>query len=77
MKIEEMMCSKIHIFLFIKCVTDYTLTIIQQGKGEGIMSLNHMIDHTMLKADASKETIIRYCNEAKEQYQTKLLWQVG
>ena len=30
------------------------------------MSLNHMIDHTMLKADASKETIIRYCNEAKE-----------
>ena len=30
------------------------------------MNLNRMIDHTMLKADASKETIIRYCNEAKE-----------
>lgn len=30
------------------------------------MNLNRMIDHTMLKADASKETIIRYCKEAKE-----------
>lgn len=25
-----------------------------------------MIDHTMLKADASRDTIIRYCSEAKE-----------
>ena len=30
------------------------------------MNLNRMIDHTMLKADATKETIIRYCREAKE-----------
>lgn len=40
-------------------------------KGENMMErtkkeLANMIDHTMLKADASKETIIRYCNEAKE-----------
>lgn len=30
------------------------------------MNLNAMIDHTMLKADASKNTIIRYCEEAKQ-----------
>ena len=30
------------------------------------MGLEHMIDHTMLKADASKDTIIRYCSEARE-----------
>lgn len=30
------------------------------------MGMAQMIDHTMLKADASKETIIRYCKEAKE-----------
>ena len=28
------------------------------------MGIEHMIDHTMLKADASKDTIIRYCSEA-------------
>ena len=28
------------------------------------MGIEHMIDHTMLKADASKNTIIRYCSEA-------------
>lgn len=32
------------------------------------MGIERMIDHTMLKADASKETIIRYCNEAKEHH---------
>lgn len=30
------------------------------------MGIEHMIDHTMLKADASRETIIRYCKEARE-----------
>lgn len=30
------------------------------------MSIAGKIDHTMLKADAGKETIIRYCKEAKE-----------
>ncbi len=30
------------------------------------MGLEHKIDHTMLKADASKDTIIRYCREAKK-----------
>lgn len=30
------------------------------------MNIAKKIDHTMLKADASKDTIIRYCNEAKE-----------
>lgn len=30
------------------------------------MGMAQMIDHTMLKADASKETILRYCKEAKE-----------
>lgn len=30
------------------------------------MGMAQMIDHTMLKADASKETIVRYCKEAKE-----------
>lgn len=30
------------------------------------MGIEKMIDHTMLKADASRDTIIRYCNEAKE-----------
>lgn len=30
------------------------------------MGIEHMIDHTMLKADASRDTIIRYCDEAKE-----------
>ena len=30
------------------------------------MGIEHMIDHTMLKADASKDTIIRYCSEARE-----------
>lgn len=30
------------------------------------MGMERMIDHTMLKADASRETIIRYCKEAKE-----------
>lgn len=30
------------------------------------MSIAKKIDHTMLKADATKETIIRYCAEAKE-----------
>lgn len=30
------------------------------------MSIAKKIDHTMLKADATKETIIRYCSEAKE-----------
>lgn len=30
------------------------------------MSINKMIDHTMLKADAKKEVIERYCEEAKK-----------
>lgn len=30
------------------------------------MEMERMIDHTMLKADASRETVIRYCKEAKE-----------
>lgn len=30
------------------------------------MSIAKKIDHTMLKADATKKTIIRYCTEAKE-----------
>lgn len=30
------------------------------------MKMNGMIDHTMLKADSKKETIVRYCAEAKE-----------
>ncbi|MDO5018034.1 MAG: deoxyribose-phosphate aldolase [Lagierella massiliensis] len=30
------------------------------------MNLNKMIDHTILKADAKVEDVIRYCNEAKE-----------
>ena len=30
------------------------------------MSIAKMIDHTMLKADASEKTILRYCREAKE-----------
>lgn len=30
------------------------------------MRIERMIDHTMLKADASRDTIIRYCSEAKE-----------
>ena len=30
------------------------------------MGIAHMIDHTMLKADAGKDTIIRYCSEARE-----------
>ena len=32
------------------------------------MSIAGNIDHTMLKADASSETIIRYCQEAKEHH---------
>lgn len=35
-------------------------------KGETAMGMERMIDHTMLKADASRETIVRYCKEAKE-----------
>lgn len=30
------------------------------------MNIAKKIDHTMLKADAAKETIIKYCDEAKE-----------
>ena len=30
------------------------------------MNIAKKIDHTMLKADATKETIIRYCSEAKK-----------
>lgn len=30
------------------------------------MNLAALIDHTMLKADSSKETILKYCQEAKE-----------
>ena len=37
---------------------------IQSGRRE--MKLNQMIDHTMLKADSQKETIERYCDEAKK-----------
>lgn len=32
------------------------------------MNLANKIDHTMLKADASTETILRYCEEAKEHH---------
>ena len=31
-----------------------------------MMNLAGMIDHTMLKADATSETIKKYCKEAKE-----------
>lgn len=30
------------------------------------MKLNKMIDHTILKADAKREDVVRYCEEAKE-----------
>lgn len=30
------------------------------------MDIAKMIDHTMLKADATKDTILRYCEEAKD-----------
>lgn len=30
------------------------------------MDLNKMIDHTILKADAKREDVVRYCKEAKE-----------
>ena len=30
------------------------------------MRLNKYIDHTLLKADATKEQITKLCNEAKE-----------
>ena len=30
------------------------------------MGIAQMIDHTMLKADASRKTIVRYCKEARE-----------
>lgn len=30
------------------------------------MDIAQMIDHTMLKADATKDTILRYCEEAKD-----------
>lgn len=30
------------------------------------MNVNKMIDHTMLKADSKKETIVKYCEEAKQ-----------
>lgn len=30
------------------------------------MKLNKYIDHTILKADAKKEDVVRYCNEARE-----------
>lgn len=32
------------------------------------MGIERMIDHTMLKADASRDTVIRYCKEAKEHH---------
>ena len=32
------------------------------------MELNRYIDHTLLKADATKDRIIKLCNEAKEQH---------
>lgn len=32
------------------------------------MNFTNKIDHTMLKADASTETILRYCEEAKEHH---------
>ena len=32
------------------------------------MELNRYIDHTLLKADATKDRIIKLCNEAKEHY---------
>lgn len=32
------------------------------------MDIRRMIDHTMLKPEAGKEVIVRYCNEAKEQH---------
>ena len=31
-----------------------------------MMHIAKMIDHTMLKADATKDTILRYCEEAKD-----------
>jgi len=31
-----------------------------------MMDIAKMIDHTMLKADATKDTILRYCEEAKD-----------
>ena len=30
------------------------------------MEIAKLVDHTMLKADATSETIKRYCSEAKE-----------
>lgn len=31
------------------------------------MTIAHLIDHTMLKADAAMETVMRYCREAREE----------
>jgi len=39
---------------------------ILKKEGEKKMQLSKYIDHTLLKADASKQAIINLCNEAKE-----------
>ena len=36
-----------------------------ERKGEKEMELNRMIDHTILKADASKEAVMQIIEEAK------------
>lgn len=41
---------------------NYSLRIYRRE----LMDIAKKIDHTMLKADSKKETIIRYCNEAKQ-----------
>jgi deoxyribose-phosphate aldolase len=60
-------------YFFTKHVTGYRKYILQfkpnksfKWKRRMKMGIEHMIDHTMLKADAGKDTIIRYCNEARE-----------
>lgn len=49
---------------FRKNVTGYTKKKIQMWRKK--MKINGLIDHTMLKPDAGKEVIKRYCREALE-----------
>ena len=43
-----------------------SLFVFNQSGGLCIMNIACMIDHTMLKPDATTETILRYCDEAKK-----------
>lgn len=43
-----------------------TSSFFNKEKEKKVMGIAQVIDHTMLKADASRETIIGYCKEARE-----------